>query len=138
MSRWGPRPEPPCSWAHCRSSLAHTLDFFLEAAGFDLTDGSSGNAGAGIAGPLEAAESHSYCCCSSHSNSLNSSSRWWSVRYSPDALPKEQTERDHERKGEKDRQVGARTRLLSTTSVYSGARKEGDLPEQQQEQVWQL
>lgn len=94
-SRWDPRLEPPYSWVHCRSSLAHTLHFFLEAAGLDLTDGSSGNAGAGTAAPLGVAESHS-CCCSSHSNSLNSSSSWWSVRYTPDALPKEQTEKGRE------------------------------------------
>ena len=33
LSRQGPKPEPPCSWAHCKSSLAGTLQFFLEAAG---------------------------------------------------------------------------------------------------------
>lgn len=93
MSRWGPRPEPPCSGAHCRSSLAHTLHFFLEAAGLGLTDGSNGNAGAGTATPLRAAESHS-CCCLSHSKSLSSSCSQWSARYSPDVLPKEQTQRE--------------------------------------------
>lgn len=97
VSRWGPRPEPPCSWARCRSSLAHTIRFSLEAAGLGLTDGSSGNAEAGTAAPLRAAESHS-CCCLSHSSSLSSSSSQWSARCTPDALPKEQTE-DHERKG---------------------------------------
>lgn len=97
VSWWGPRTEPPCSWAHCRSSHAHTLHFFLEAAGLGLTDGTSGNAGAGTAAPLGTAESHS--CCFFHSNSLSSSYSQWSARYSPDALPKEQTERNHERKG---------------------------------------
>ena len=79
LSRQGPKSEPPCSWAHCKSSLAGTLHFFLEAAELGLTDGSSGNAGAGMAAPPGTAESHS-CCCSSHSNSLSSSSSQWSAK----------------------------------------------------------
>lgn len=95
VSWWGPRPEPPCSWAHCRFSLSHTLHFFLEGAGFGLTDAGSGNAGFGTAAPLGVAESHSYCCCS-HSNSLSSWCSQWSAKYSSLSLQKKM-ERERER-----------------------------------------
>ena len=55
-----------------------------------------------------------------------------------DVLPKEQTERDHERKGQENRQAGTCWNLLLTTAAYSGANKRLELPEQQQKQVRQL
>lgn len=121
VSWWGPTPEQLCSWAHCRSSLSHTLHFFLVGAGFGLTDDNSGNAGAGTAAPLGVVESHS-CCCSSHSNSLSSWCSQWSARYSADALPMEQRERERKHWWIRVRgQAGTSRSHLSTLSACSGA-----------------
>lgn len=140
MSRAGPRPAPPCSLAHCRSSLVHTLHFFLEAAGLDLADGNSGNAEAGTAGPLWAAGSRS-CCCWSHSNSLSSSSsRWWSETVSPEfsqVLSLRKKKNIKKITGRAGMQGHAKkTFIKHLVSLVVPVKDE--LPEQQQEQVWQL
>lgn len=128
---WGPRPAPLYSWAHCRSSLAHTPHFFLEAVGLGLTDGSSGNAGAGTAAPLRAAGSHS-CCCWSHSNSLSSSSYRWSENDSPDALPK-----NKQRMTILKVQADTCAEAIFQPPLPIEVQGRNELPEQQQEQVWQ-
>lgn len=134
MSRWGPRPAPPCSWARCMSSLAHILHFFLEAAEANLTGGGSDNAAAGTVAPLGVAESHS-CCCWSHSNSLSSSYSQWSARDSPDDLPEEQTETDNEIKC---KQAGTCIQAIYQPPLPKVVPGRDELPEQEQEQVWQL
>lgn len=110
VSRWGPRPELLCSWAHCRSSLVHTLRFFLETAGLGLTDGSSGSVGAGTAAPLGAAESHS-CCCSSRSSSLSSLYSRWSAGYSPQMLSLSNKQRKREIMKERGRKTGRQAHI---------------------------